>query len=97
MTGKEGKVISFINMKGGVGKTTLSIGIADYLARQQGKRVLIIDADPQFNCTQSLLQAYKAKLQNKISEIIDDMESDFDPKKIIDEIDERTEEENFYT
>jgi chromosome partitioning protein len=28
----EGKVISFINMKGGVGKTTLSLGIADYLA-----------------------------------------------------------------
>ena len=53
-----GKVISIINMKGGVGKTTLSIGIADYLS-DIGKKVLIIDADPQFNATQALLDTYK--------------------------------------
>lgn len=52
-------IISIINMKGGVGKTTLSIGIADYLA-EIGKTVLIIDADPQFNATQALLDTYKA-------------------------------------
>ena len=51
-------IISFINMKGGVGKTTLSIGIADYLSGI-GKKVLIIDADPQFNATQALLDTYK--------------------------------------
>ncbi len=28
----QGKVVSLINMKGGVGKTTLSLGIADFLA-----------------------------------------------------------------
>lgn len=54
-------VISFINMKGGVGKTTLSIGIADYLAKLEGKRVLMIDIDPQFNATHSLIDAYKKK------------------------------------
>ena len=48
-----GKVISIINMKGGVGKTTLSIGIADYLA-EIGKKILLIDADPQFNATQKM-------------------------------------------
>ena len=32
-----GKVISIINMKGGVGKTTLSIGIADYLSENWEK------------------------------------------------------------
>lgn len=48
------KVISFINMKGGVGKTTLTINIADKLA-EDGNKVLIIDADPQFNATQALL------------------------------------------
>ncbi|MDD3186821.1 MAG: AAA family ATPase [Anaerostipes sp.] len=53
-----GKVISFINMKGGVGKTTLSLGVADYLS-EIGNKVLIIDADPQFNTTQALLDEYK--------------------------------------
>lgn len=51
------KIISLINMKGGVGKTTLSIGLADYLSELK-HRVLIIDADPQFNATQALLDAY---------------------------------------
>lgn len=52
-----GKVISIINMKGGVGKTTLCVGISDYLA-EIGKKILLIDADPQFNATQSLLDQY---------------------------------------
>lgn len=56
----KGKVISFINMKGGVGKTTLSLGIADFLA-DEGYSVLFIDADPQFNSTQALLDTYKNK------------------------------------
>lgn len=53
-----GKVISIINMKGGVGKTTLSIGISDYLS-ERGKKILLIDADPQFNATQAMLDYYK--------------------------------------
>lgn len=51
-------VISFINMKGGVGKTTLCVGIAEFLANNLGKSVLVIDVDPQFNATQSLLGHY---------------------------------------
>ncbi len=49
---KSAKVISFINMKGGVGKTTLCVTTAKQFAAQ-GKKVLLIDIDPQFNCTQN--------------------------------------------
>lgn len=45
-----GKVISFINQKGGVGKTTMAFNAAFALA-QKGKRVLAIDLDPQANLT----------------------------------------------
>ena len=48
------KVISLINMKGGVGKTTLATNICDCLSRRKGKRVLLVDIDPQFNATQCL-------------------------------------------
>lgn len=49
------KVISFFNNKGGVGKTTLTGNICAYLALQMGKRILVIDADPQCNVTQFIL------------------------------------------
>ncbi|WP_082443571.1 MULTISPECIES: ParA family protein [Stenotrophomonas] len=44
------KVVSLINMKGGVGKTTLAVGLAWELAKKY--RVLLVDIDPQFNATQ---------------------------------------------
>lgn len=59
------KVISFINMKGGVGKTTLCIGLATCMS-DTNKKVLVIDADPQFNATQSLLDDYKKKETSSI-------------------------------
>lgn len=65
-----GRVISVINMKGGVGKTTLTIGIADQLSNQ--KNILVIDADPQFNATQAFITTYKSKKKIKWDTIIDD-------------------------
>lgn len=47
------KVISVTNQKGGVGKTTSAVNVAFYLAKG-GKRVLLVDLDPQGNASSGL-------------------------------------------
>lgn len=51
------KKVSFINMKGGVGKSTLAVNIAWHFAvmSEPRRKVLLIDLDPQFNASQYLL------------------------------------------
>ena len=49
------QVISFMNMKGGVGKTTLAVNVAYALAYFHKKNVLLVDGDPQFNASQYLM------------------------------------------
>ena len=68
-----GKIISFSNQKGGVGKTTTCVNMAAYLARA-GKKVLLVDLDPQGNATTGLGFAKGGLKKSVYNVIIDDEE-----------------------
>lgn len=63
-----GKIISIFNQKGGVGKTTTNINLSAYLAIL-GKKVLMVDIDPQGNTT-SGIGIDKNKLEHSIYDVI---------------------------
>ena len=64
-----GKVISFSNQKGGVGKTTSCVNISAQIANKANKKVLMIDMDPQGNAT-SGLGLSKSKIKKTIYDVI---------------------------
>lgn len=49
-------VVSLINMKGGVGKTSLTLALSDFLSASYRKRILLIDLDPQANLTTACIE-----------------------------------------
>ena len=59
--GRTPHVISFINLKGGVAKTTTAVATAEILAKEHRKYVLFIDLDPQTNGTINLISEEKWK------------------------------------
>ena len=66
-----GKIISFSNQKGGVGKTTTCVNLAANLAAL-GKKVLIVDMDPQGNATTGLGISKSSTKTSVYNVIIDD-------------------------
>ena len=62
------KVISLVNQKGGVGKTTTAVSLASYIGKKK-KRVLLVDLDPQANAT-SGLGIEKSELENTTYDLL---------------------------
>ena len=62
------KVIAFSNQKGGVGKTTTCVNLSAYTARA-GKRVLVVDMDPQGNAS-SALGFFERKDKKSVYEVL---------------------------
>ena len=66
-----GKIVSFSNQKGGVGKTTTCVNMAAYIA-VTGKKVLLVDIDPQGNATTGLGFSKSSLKKSVYNVLIDD-------------------------
>ncbi len=53
--GEETHVLSFINLKGGVGKTTIAVAVSEFLAQEDRRHVLLVDLDQQTNATVTVI------------------------------------------
>jgi chromosome partitioning protein len=85
-----GVVVTIMNMKGGVGKTTLAAHLAGVISRyginNKGRRVLAVDYDPQFNLSQAFLPpktyfSLEKSRKTTLSILLDD-DVDLDPYKL---------------
>ena len=77
--------IAMLNMKGGVGKTTLAVNIAGAFAKLHDLNVLLIDLDPQYNATQYLvdLERYPEYVEGEEPTVLDVMCGDFETRSVL--------------
>ena len=88
-----GKVICIANQKGGVGKTTTCVNLGIALA-MAGKRVCLIDSDPQGSLTESLGYRNPDEMENTLADVLKaEMEpddklsgSDYDEEPVCDKL-----------
>ena len=60
------RVIATINLKGGVGKTTTTAALGEFMAAEFGQRVLLVDLDPQTNLTTMMIGEERWKELNEL-------------------------------
>lgn len=79
------KVVSMINMKGGVGKTTLTFNLAWHCAWKKNMKVLAIDLDPQSNLSQYFMgaESYIEYLENENRTVVDIFEQFSAPTRAV--------------
>lgn len=82
------KIITLYNHKGGVSKTTTTFNIATYLANS-GKKVLMVDADPQCNLTEIALARTIENLDAKAAKSADHKVSELPGTSILDALNQR--------
>lgn len=77
--------IAFLNMKGGVCKTTLAVNIAGAFAKIHDLTVLLIDLDPQYNATQYLvnLEKHPEYVEGEEPTILDVICGDFETHSVL--------------
>jgi chromosome partitioning protein len=73
---RAGTTVALMNMKGGVGKSTLAANLGWYGAYHKNYRVLLVDLDPQFNLSQYVMgtAAYEKHLDSKKGTVLDVLE-----------------------
>ena len=83
--GEQTNVLSFINLKGGVGKTTTAVAVAELLAHEERKHVLLVDLDPQTNATVTLISEEKWEAMDNqgrtVAQLFADRLNPHDPPK----------------
>lgn len=72
------KIIIMANNKGGVGKTSSVAAIGDVLARKLGRKVLLIDADPQGNLSRRFGYSVSAPVDTTLEVFL---QSEYDARK----------------
>jgi chromosome partitioning protein len=68
--GEDTHVLSFINLKGGVGKTTTAVGVAEILAEEERNHVLVVDLDPQTNASVTLMREERWSEMDKAGQTV---------------------------
>jgi chromosome partitioning protein len=83
--GEETHVLSFINLKGGAGTTTTAVAVAEILAQDERRHVLLIDLDPQTDATISLISEEQWEERDRegrtLAQLLDDRLNPQEPPK----------------